>query len=47
VFAFGLRGYGDKAGSFIDIGFYDSKQMTDPGDLVFFDVSEGNGYWAS
>lgn len=24
VFAFGLRGYGDKAGSFMDIGFYDS-----------------------
>ena len=27
IFAFGLRGYGDPAGSFMDIGFYDTAQI--------------------
>ena len=40
MFAMGLRGYNDYAGSFVDVGFYDTYAMA-TGTVGYIDVSYG------
>jgi len=47
VFALGLRDASDQAGSFMDLGLWDSSVITSTSDLAWIDVSKGLGAWAN
>ena len=47
MFALGLRDFSDPAGSFMDLGFWDSSVIKNPDEISWVDVSGGYGAWST